>query len=105
MLGGNHVASADQLLPEPDRHGGAAGFELLHLVSAHGDASLGPAAFHRLGKLALLAPVLDRARRDVNHAAISASVHCSPHSFSNCSTSIFSFYRPEEINNETGLFL
>ena len=65
MLGGNHVTLAEQLFAEPNGHGGAAGFELLHLLSAHGDASLGPAALHRRGKLALLAPVLDRARRDV----------------------------------------
>ena len=65
MLRGNHVALAEQLFAEPNGHGGVAGLKQLHLVPANRDASFSAAALHRLGKLALLAPVLDRACRDV----------------------------------------
>ena len=65
MLRGNHVALAEQLFAEPNGHSGVAGLKQLHLVPANRDASFGAAALHGFGKPALLAPVLERTRRDV----------------------------------------
>ena len=65
MLGRDHVPLAEQLFAEPNGHSGVAGLKQLHLVPANRDASFGAAALHGVGKRALLAPVLERTRRDV----------------------------------------
>ena len=65
MFVGDDVSLAEQLLAEPDAHRRVAGFQQSHLRAPDGDAALRLATLHRLEELRLLAPCIDRARRNV----------------------------------------
>jgi|SRR5215467_3127349 len=65
MLGGNHVPLTEQLFAEPNTHRAVATLQELHLCAAYGDAASGPAAFHHLRELRLLAAAFDCPRGNI----------------------------------------
>jgi hypothetical protein len=59
VFGSPAIALSEHLFSQPNPHGAVAVFEQFHLVAAHRDASLGPAALHRFGKLRTLPALLN----------------------------------------------